>query len=311
MSENEANGNGGGGSDGNTAAAPDDELVYELAKFMMDQKKKIPPKSYRTSKSIDLRAEKPHAALQREGAKLSLLEEMYVQERSPFCAECSVTDANTLKRCKGCYAVYYCSAECQKKNWTSHHKEQCALLYKMRSEKWCKFIMKRLTIFNCIKPQPPPMTKHVVLTTLDPQKISEYKEYLYKGCGFQEIAVDEEKHDAEVRTLINKVGMISKECCGQPAVIVICNPLLGGVVASVPEPRFGCKHDNYNFHERAFSIKTMEDLERSITDMKREIHGIKALLERSNNDLRVLKRHRKNLGAKLGHTRNEEDEGKD
>ena len=33
-----------------------------------------------------------------------------------------------FKNCSGCKCVYYCSSECQRNAWNSHHKRECAYL---------------------------------------------------------------------------------------------------------------------------------------------------------------------------------------
>ena len=54
----------------------------------------------------------------------------------PACKCCGATGVS-LKRCAGCETVYYCSPECQKKDWKegdeNRHKIQCARLIEMRA----------------------------------------------------------------------------------------------------------------------------------------------------------------------------------
>ena len=49
------------------------------------------------------------------------------------CKCCEATGV-ALKRCSGCSTVYYCSPECQKKDWKEGHKVQCARLREQRNE---------------------------------------------------------------------------------------------------------------------------------------------------------------------------------
>eukprot|EP00040_Diaphanoeca_grandis_P013821 m.69807 g.69807 ORF g.69807 m.69807 type:complete len:386 (-) comp24145_c0_seq1:240-1397(-) len=42
------------------------------------------------------------------------------------CGSCGVPDGK--KRCGGCFSVFYCSAECQKKHWGDGHKKECKIL---------------------------------------------------------------------------------------------------------------------------------------------------------------------------------------
>ena len=52
------------------------------------------------------------------------------------CKCCGATGV-PLKKCAGCETVYYCSPECQKKDWKeggeNMHKIQCARLVEMRA----------------------------------------------------------------------------------------------------------------------------------------------------------------------------------
>lgn len=47
------------------------------------------------------------------------------------CANCGATEGKLLK-CKGCRAVYFCSADCQKANWQSH-KAACKEVQRQRA----------------------------------------------------------------------------------------------------------------------------------------------------------------------------------
>ncbi|OWF42832.1 uncharacterized protein LOC110460583 isoform X3 [Mizuhopecten yessoensis] len=40
------------------------------------------------------------------------------------CEDCEQRAPN-LKRCGGCYQVFYCSRKCQKRNWKSKHRDAC------------------------------------------------------------------------------------------------------------------------------------------------------------------------------------------
>jgi hypothetical protein len=45
----------------------------------------------------------------------------------PFCQNCKTKDEqHTFKKCGRCRTYYYCSKECQLKNW-SHHKQFCKM----------------------------------------------------------------------------------------------------------------------------------------------------------------------------------------
>ncbi|KAH9934578.1 uncharacterized protein BXZ73DRAFT_45726 [Epithele typhae] len=45
---------------------------------------------------------------------------------------CVVCQKTPVKECSGCYAVAYCSKECQGKNWSVHSREQCIPRFGMR-----------------------------------------------------------------------------------------------------------------------------------------------------------------------------------
>jgi radical SAM protein with 4Fe4S-binding SPASM domain len=48
------------------------------------------------------------------------------EERAKICVVCYKYVKNDMKKCSRCKAVWYCSAECQKKDWGSH-KTKCVL----------------------------------------------------------------------------------------------------------------------------------------------------------------------------------------
>ena len=43
--------------------------------------------------------------------------------RHSLCQACFIPQDKKLKRCAGCKVYYYCSAACQKADWTDHKKE--------------------------------------------------------------------------------------------------------------------------------------------------------------------------------------------
>lgn len=43
------------------------------------------------------------------------------------CASCLVTSESLLLMCSGCKSAHYCNKECQKKDWSNGHKQQCKL----------------------------------------------------------------------------------------------------------------------------------------------------------------------------------------
>ena len=52
-----------------------------------------------------------------------------------FCANCKLfgweqpdPKASLLKRCGGCWKIYYCSQECQEEHWRKLHKRHCKFL---------------------------------------------------------------------------------------------------------------------------------------------------------------------------------------
>ena len=46
-------------------------------------------------------------------------------EASKYCGTCKKRDIK-LTQCSKCYSIYYCSRECQGKDWKEgHHKEDC------------------------------------------------------------------------------------------------------------------------------------------------------------------------------------------
>ena len=50
----------------------------------------------------------------------------------PLTGKCSVCDAESTSRCAGCFAVFYCGADCQKRDWRANdHKARCAKPYRV------------------------------------------------------------------------------------------------------------------------------------------------------------------------------------
>ena len=46
--------------------------------------------------------------------------------------KCSVCGAESTSRCAGCFAVFYCGADCQKRDWRANdHKARCAKPYRV------------------------------------------------------------------------------------------------------------------------------------------------------------------------------------
>lgn len=43
-------------------------------------------------------------------------------------AQCQVCGKATISRCKGCQLIRYCSIDCQTKDWTAGHNEECAVI---------------------------------------------------------------------------------------------------------------------------------------------------------------------------------------
>ena len=50
----------------------------------------------------------------------------------PLTGKCSVCGAESTSRCAGCFAVFYCGADCQKRDWRANdHKARCAKPYRV------------------------------------------------------------------------------------------------------------------------------------------------------------------------------------
>jgi len=54
------------------------------------------------------------------------------KNRGFFCDSC-LQESASLKRCSGCTFVFYCSKECQEKDWNDHHKyKECKVFKKIK-----------------------------------------------------------------------------------------------------------------------------------------------------------------------------------
>ena len=60
---------------------------------------------------------------------LILVEKEALDEVCSYCF--AENESSSLKRCSGCKVPRYCSAACQKKDWTSIHQKECSILKKM------------------------------------------------------------------------------------------------------------------------------------------------------------------------------------
>ena len=70
------------------------------------------------------------------------------KERPPVPTPCGHCQKPTTKRCGGCYMLYFCSRECQKKLWKAHKKECKQFQHVLRADEEMKEMQSGTNIFQ-------------------------------------------------------------------------------------------------------------------------------------------------------------------
>ena len=75
---------------------------------------------------------------------------VFSKDRTHFCFYC-LKESNSLSHCAKCSVLHYCSDECQKSDWISFHKHECAFLEKLSNVELSNELILALRIYLIYK----------------------------------------------------------------------------------------------------------------------------------------------------------------